>query len=70
MKVPEILVLAHHDPVIARRDSEDLVVRCGVTQGKVECVNRIVSAVVQVAGEAPRELRVDDEPHAAPSGSR
>ena len=68
--VPEVAVLGDRDPVLDICDPGDLRIGSAVLARKIKRVDRVVPSVVQVACEPKRELRVDQELHAAPSGTR
>jgi len=64
----EVVVLGHDDPTFCVGDLGDLGIGRAVQLWQVECVLRVVAGVIQVSGKSGRELRVDQELHAAPRG--
>lgn len=61
-------ILADHHTPIAIRDPAELCVRRPVPVRQLRRVHRVMTCITQQPRHARRELRVDEEPHAAPSG--
>lgn len=67
-RIHEIRVLGHHDPVFSFRDLDERSVSGPIALGKLQRMHDIVALLAQPPGCPTRELRVDEEIHAA-SGS-
>ena len=68
VRIPKVAVLADHHTPIAIRDPAELCVRRPVPVRQLRRVHRVMTCITQQPRHARRELRVDEEPHAAPSG--
>lgn len=66
--VPEVAVLADHDPILLVREAVDLLVGRSVPLRQVGGVHHVVASLCQLTGKPLGELCVYQEPHAAPSG--
>ena len=68
--VAEVAVLGNHDPVLGVGEPGDLRIGRAVLPRKIQGVDRAVTGLVQMACEPSWKLYVDEELHAAPSGTR
>lgn len=70
MVIPEVAVLGHHHTVvpISRLGSDESVVRLP-SVSKLGNVQGIMTGRDEQGGKARWQLRVDEEPHAAPRGT-
>lgn len=65
VRIDEIAVLADQDTLVAAAQIAQAVVWCAVSLGKVECVDRVMTALTQHGNEPARQLGIDEESHDA-----
>lgn len=66
----EVSVFADDDTILAARQRGDVGIPRPILLGQVERMQNIVPACVQPARQSSRQLRIDDEPHAANGSMR
>lgn len=69
MRVSEVAVLGHHDPIFMVGDGHDVFVRCRISVEKFTGVPSVVPGSDHCRRQSVGQLGVDQESHAASSGS-